>query len=90
MPISVALDRSPDDPRPFIERAKPTHPSLIDTDITGDAMSAERRAEIVASVPMGRLGEAREVAGCCLFLASDLSSYCTGTEVDVNGGSHIH
>jgi tetratricopeptide (TPR) repeat protein len=32
MPISVALDRSPEDPRPFIERARPTHPSLIDTE----------------------------------------------------------
>ena len=30
------------------------------------------------------------VAGCALFLASDLSAYCTGTEVDVNGGSLIH
>ena len=32
MPITVALDRSPEDPREFIERAKPTHPSLIDTE----------------------------------------------------------
>ncbi len=30
-PITVALDRSADDPRPYIERARPTHPSLIDT-----------------------------------------------------------
>ena len=32
MPITVALDRSPDDPRPFVERARPTHPSLVDTE----------------------------------------------------------
>jgi hypothetical protein len=32
VPITVALDRSPDDPRPFIERARPTHPSLIDSE----------------------------------------------------------
>jgi NAD(P)-dependent dehydrogenase (short-subunit alcohol dehydrogenase family) len=65
-------------------------PSLIDTDIFGGQLTDDRRREITASIPMGRPGEAREVAGCCLFLASELSSYVTGSEVDVNGGSHIH
>ena len=32
VPVSVALDKSPDDARPFIEKARPTHPSLIDTE----------------------------------------------------------
>ena len=64
-------------------------PSLIDTDIAA-TMSDERRKEVMASIPMGRPGRAEEVAGCCLFLASDLSSYVTGSEIDVNGGSHIH
>jgi NAD(P)-dependent dehydrogenase (short-subunit alcohol dehydrogenase family) len=45
---------------------------------------------ILAGIPMGRAGAASDVAGYCLFLASGLSAYCTGTEVDVNGGSHIH
>jgi NAD(P)-dependent dehydrogenase (short-subunit alcohol dehydrogenase family) len=65
-------------------------PSMIDTDITGGALTPERKAEILASIPMGRLGRADEVAGCYLFLASDLSSYVTGSEIDINGGSHIH
>ncbi|MFM9974368.1 MAG: SDR family NAD(P)-dependent oxidoreductase [Beijerinckiaceae bacterium] len=65
-------------------------PSMINTDITGGALSAERMQAILDSVPMGRLGEANEVAGCYLFLASDLSSYVTGSEIDINGGSHIH
>jgi NAD(P)-dependent dehydrogenase (short-subunit alcohol dehydrogenase family) len=65
-------------------------PSFIDTNITGGALSPERLQAIVASVPLGRPGHAHEVAGCALFLASDLSSYVTGSEIDVNGGSHIH
>lgn len=65
-------------------------PSFIDTDITGGKMTEERLQQIVASVPLGRPGHAHEVAGCALFLASDLSSYVTGSEIDINGGSHIH
>jgi NAD(P)-dependent dehydrogenase (short-subunit alcohol dehydrogenase family) len=67
-------------------------PSLIDTDIVHSApgWTREREAEVMKSIPMGRAGKASEVAGCCLFLASDLSSYVTGSEIDVNGGSHIH
>lgn len=65
-------------------------PSLILTDITGGALTPERMTDILATIPMGRAGEAHEVAGCALFLASDLSSYVTGSEIDINGGSHIH
>jgi NAD(P)-dependent dehydrogenase (short-subunit alcohol dehydrogenase family) len=65
-------------------------PSLIDTDITAGALTAERRAEIMATIPMARVGTQADVAGCYLFLASDLSAYVTGSEIDVNGGSHIH
>jgi NAD(P)-dependent dehydrogenase (short-subunit alcohol dehydrogenase family) len=65
-------------------------PSMIDTDITGGLMSNAQRDSVISSVPMGRLGRADEVASCYLFLASDLSSYITGTETDINGGSHIH
>ena len=65
-------------------------PSFIDTDITASMMMPEMLSRIVASVPMGRPGHAEDVAGCALFLASELSSYVTGAEIDVNGGSHIH
>ncbi len=65
-------------------------PSFIDTDITAGLMTPEKLAQIVASVPMGRPGHAHEVAGCALFLASELSSYVTGIELDIHGGSHIH
>ncbi len=65
-------------------------PGYVATDIAAGQLTAEGLAAIVAAVPMGRAGEALDVAGCALFLASDLSAYCTGTEIDVNGGSHIH
>ncbi len=65
-------------------------PSFIDTDITAGMMTPDKLAAIVASVPLGRPGHAHEVAGCVLFLASDLSSYMTGIELDIHGGSHIH
>lgn len=65
-------------------------PGFIDTDITAGKLTPEMRAEVLAGIPMGRVGTAADVAGCALFLASDLSAYVTGSEVDVNGGSLIH
>jgi NAD(P)-dependent dehydrogenase (short-subunit alcohol dehydrogenase family) len=65
-------------------------PGLIDTDITEGKLTDAMRAEITKGIPLGRLGEAADVADVCLFLASDLSSYLTGTVIDVNGGMLIH
>ena len=65
-------------------------PGFIATDITGGKLTAEMMDMILEGIPMGRAGEASDVAGCDLFLASDLSAYVTGSEVDVNGGSLIH
>jgi NAD(P)-dependent dehydrogenase (short-subunit alcohol dehydrogenase family) len=65
-------------------------PSLIETDFVAGAMSAERLRDLSASIPLGRPGRPEEVAGACMFLASDLSAYMTGTTLDVNGGIHIH
>lgn len=65
-------------------------PGLIQTDITGDKLSPELRAEIIKGIPLGRLGLAEEVAKAFLFLGSDLSSYTTGAVIDVNGGMLIH
>ena len=65
-------------------------PGFIATDITAGKLTDDMKATILDGIPMGRAGEAEDVAGCCLFLASNLSSYVTGSEVDVNGGSLIH
>tara|TARA_R110002096_G_scaffold201392_8_gene385910 strand:- start:5748 stop:6503 length:756 start_codon:yes stop_codon:yes gene_type:complete len=71
-------------------RANAICPGFIATDITAGKLTDAMRAEVLAGIPMGRAGTAQDVAGCCLFLASDLSAYVTGSEVDVNGGSLIH
>ncbi|MNZ54198.1 3-oxoacyl-[acyl-carrier-protein] reductase FabG [compost metagenome] len=65
-------------------------PGLIHTDITGGLMHDERRHAIIDGIPLGRLGDAQDVANAALFLASDLSSYLTGITLDVNGGMLIH
>ncbi|MBE7210910.1 MAG: glucose 1-dehydrogenase [Gluconacetobacter diazotrophicus] len=65
-------------------------PGLIQTDITGDKLSPEQKAEISDGIPLGRLGVPLDVARALLFLASDLSSYVTGAVIDVNGGMLIH
>lgn len=65
-------------------------PGFIGTDITAGKLTPDMHQAILAGIPMGRAGKASDVAGCALFLASDLSAYVTGSEVDVNGGSLIH
>jgi NAD(P)-dependent dehydrogenase (short-subunit alcohol dehydrogenase family) len=45
--------------------------------------------DTIANIPMKRAGKAVEMAGTCLFLASELSGYITGATIDVNGGIHI-
>ncbi|MGI9436427.1 MAG: SDR family NAD(P)-dependent oxidoreductase [Geminicoccaceae bacterium] len=65
-------------------------PSLIQTDIAEGKITDEMKAKILEQIPLGRLGEADDVAGVVLFLASDLSSYVTGAVIDVNGGMLIH
>jgi NAD(P)-dependent dehydrogenase (short-subunit alcohol dehydrogenase family) len=65
-------------------------PGLIQTDITGGKLTDELKAEIVKGIPLARLGDAADVAGIYLFLASDLSAYVTGAVIDVNGGMLIH
>ena len=65
-------------------------PGLIQTDITGGKLTDEMRQDIIKGIPLGRLGNADDVAGIYLFLASDLSAYVTGAVIDVNGGMLIH
>jgi NAD(P)-dependent dehydrogenase (short-subunit alcohol dehydrogenase family) len=65
-------------------------PGLIQTDITGGKLTPAMKEDIIKGIPLGRLGDASDVAGIYLFLASDLSAYVTGAVIDVNGGMLIH
>ena len=65
-------------------------PGLIQTDINAGKISDEKRVEILAGIPLNRLGVPQDVANIFLFLSSDLSGYVTGAVIDVNGGMLIH
>jgi NAD(P)-dependent dehydrogenase (short-subunit alcohol dehydrogenase family) len=65
-------------------------PGLIATDINKGKIPDDKRQAILDGIPLGRIGEPADVAGCVVFLASDLSKYCTGVTLDVNGGMLIH
>ncbi len=65
-------------------------PGLIATDINKGKIPEDKRQSILDGIPLGYIGSPDDVAGCVLFLASDLSGYCTGITLDVNGGMLIH
>lgn len=72
----------------FDIRVNAVMPGLIRSAMT-EAMPQDAWDSKLADIPLGRAGEPDEVAGAALFLASDLSSYSTGTVVEVTGGRHI-
>ena len=65
-------------------------PGLIGTDITGGALEGERKTELLAGTPVGRIGNVNDVADLITYLCREESGYITGVTYDVNGGSHIH
>ena len=65
-------------------------PGLIDTDITAGKLDPERKAQLIAGVPVGRAGNVHDVADLITFLCREESGYITGVTYDVNGGAHIH
>jgi len=69
-------------------RVNAIQPGLIHSAMTGQ-MPPEVLAQRIAEIPLGRMGEPRDVANTALFLASDLASYLTGITIEVSGGRHI-
>jgi len=60
-------------------------PGFVDTDMTAD-LTDERKASILASVPLGRYADPSEIAKVICFLASDDAAYITGAVIPVDGG----
>lgn len=69
-------------------RVNAIQPGLIRSAMT-EAMPQRIWDQKLAEIPIGRAGEPDEVAKVALFLASDLSSYMTGTVLEVTGGRHV-
>ena len=63
-------------------------PGFIDTDMTRELPDAQR-ARLLEQIPLGRLGDAGEVAAVVAFLASDAAAYVTGETLHVNGGMYM-
>ena len=63
-------------------------PGCIDTDMTRELPEAQREA-LLTQIPLGRLGQAEEIAKVVGFLASDGAAYVTGATVPVNGGMYM-
>lgn len=60
-------------------------PGFIDTELTRDIPPDSRQA-LIAAIPLGRLGDGKDVASAVLFLASEFASYITGQVLVVDGG----
>ena len=64
-------------------------PGYIDTDMVA-AVPAPVLEKIVAKIPVGRLGQADEIARGVAFLASDEAGFVTGSTMSINGGQHMY
>ncbi|SFK00220.1 3-oxoacyl-[acyl-carrier-protein] reductase [Sphingomonas sp. NFR04] len=64
-------------------------PGYIDTDMVA-AVPADVLEKIVAKIPVGRLGQAHEIARGVAFLCSDDAAFVTGSTLSMNGGQHMY
>lgn len=63
-------------------------PGFIDTDMTR-GLDGEQRERLETRIPLGRLGDPKDVAATVAFLASDQAAYITGETIHVNGGMYM-
>ncbi|AWI86709.1 short-chain dehydrogenase (plasmid) [Alloyangia pacifica] len=71
-------------------RVNAINPGVIMSSMTRDFYDDELTAKVMPQILLGRFGETDDVANSALFLASGLSSYITGSCIDVNGGMHMN
>ncbi len=64
-------------------------PGLVATDMTATLDEAQKTI-LVSRIPVGRLGTPEEVAGLCVYLASEAAGYITGETIHINGGMYMH
>jgi acetoacetyl-CoA reductase len=64
-------------------------PGYIDTDMVA-AVPQQVLDKIIAKIPVGRLGQAEEIARGVVFLASDNAEFITGSTMSINGGQHMY
>jgi NAD(P)-dependent dehydrogenase (short-subunit alcohol dehydrogenase family) len=67
-------------------RSNIIHPGIIETPLQAPYLTDELRAEFKTAIPLGRIGQPRDIANAALFLASDESSFMTGAEMIIDGG----
>jgi NAD(P)-dependent dehydrogenase (short-subunit alcohol dehydrogenase family) len=67
-------------------RSNVIHPGIVETPLQAPYLDDALRAEFKTGIPLGRIGQPRDIANAALFLASDESSFMTGAEMIVDGG----
>jgi NAD(P)-dependent dehydrogenase (short-subunit alcohol dehydrogenase family) len=67
-------------------RSNIIHPGIVETPLQAPYLNDELRAEFKTGIPLGRIGQPRDIAYAALFLASDESGFMTGAEMIVDGG----
>jgi NAD(P)-dependent dehydrogenase (short-subunit alcohol dehydrogenase family) len=67
-------------------RSNIIHPGIVETPLQAPYLTPELRAEFNTGIPLGRIGQPRDIAYAALFLASEESSFMTGAEMVVDGG----
>jgi L-rhamnose 1-dehydrogenase len=76
---------------PWGIRCNSVLPGAIETDLNRDDLSdPEKAAYFARRIPLGRVGQPEDVAGCVVFLASDLARYVTGAALLVDGGMFVN